>query len=455
MPRSSIPQTVCPLCRADTFALKGALGRCRTCGCEVELDGKATQARFTHLPAKYEHLSAELQGRWLTRRAMFANVDALLADDGVDDEEVVYDSAADDDYDEAGDVFVRAGASPYVLPISFATGLLVLGCLCMAALSMGAAYWVLRPTPEAEPAALIAQAVRETLVAQTLSGTLTTGAVLPGGELTATVVVIGAQPEFPVPPTPELSLDPAQPLPPTTELPATPAQLESPLSPTPPQPPLAPPTLTPALPTPPLAPPTLPAPPTPDPGARPTPALPLPPTFTPPPVLPTLPLTPTLPSGPTVTPTPPTQPTIGPTPTRTNTPIPPTPTLSPGSQTFFGSLRITTINYSGAGDSVEYVEIVNESPQQINASGIELRWDIPVRGNPLNQEPEAFDFPVGYVILGNATCRIYTLKQPPYAPCVHSWGYGPANLWPDEVNRGNTARLIDTINNRELARFTY
>lgn len=122
---------------------------------------------------------------------------------------------------------------------------------------------------------------------------------------------------------------------------------------------------------------------------------------------------------------------------------------------FIPPLRITTINFLGSGEGVEYVEIVNESPQQINATGLELRWDIPVRGNPLNQDPEAFEFPVGYVILGNATCRIFTLKQPPYAPCVHSWGYGSANLWPDETNRGNTVRLYDTNNNRELARFTY
>ncbi len=452
MPRSSIPQTVCPLCRADTFALKGALGRCRTCGCEVEIDGKATLARFVHLPADYEHLSAELKGRWLTRSAMFAKVDALLADDDADDEESANESRAD--ADDADDSFVNAGASPYVLPISFATGLLVLGCLCMAALSMGAAFWVLRPTPEAEPNALIAQAVRETLVAQTLSGTPAAGAALPDGQLTATLVVSNVQPELPVPPTPELNQDPAQPVPPAPVLPATPALLESPLSPTPPQPPRAPATATPA---PPLAPPTLPVPPTPDLGARPTPALPLPPTFTPPAVLPTLPITSTLPSGPIFTPTPtqPTQPTIGPTPTRTNTPLPPTPTLSPGGQLYFGTLRIMAINYLGSGDSVEWVEIVNESPQLVNATGIELRWDIPARGIALNQDPEAFEFPIGYVILGNATCRVYTIKQPPYAPCVHSWGYGSGNLWPDEPNRGNTARLFDTLNNRELSRLTY
>ena len=454
MPRSFIPQTVCPLCRADTFALKGVLGRCRTCGCEVELDGKATLARFVHLPADYEHLSADLQGRWLSRRALFAKVDALLSDEDVDEDDEDLDTEVVDDEadDEAGKAVVKAGASPYVLPISLATGLLVLGCLCMAALSMGATYWVLRPTPEPGPDALIAQAVRETLVYQTLEpgpDALIAQAVREtlvaqtlSGTLTATGVVTGQPTELPVPPTPELSPDPAQPVPPTAELPATP-----------PQPPLAPATLTPA---PPQAPPTLPVPPTPDPGLRPTPALPLPPTFTPPAVLPTLPFTPTLPSGPAVTPTPtqPTQPTLGPTPTRTNTPVPPTPTLSPGSL-FAGTLRITTINYLGAGDSVEYVEIVNESSQQVNATGIELRWDIPARGSALNQEPVAFYFPVGYVILGSATCRIYTFKQPPYAPCVHSWGYGPANLWPDEANRGNTVRLFDTNNNRELARFTY
>ncbi len=452
MPRSSIPPTVCPLCRAHTFAVKGALGRCRTCGCEVELDGKGTLARFTHLPADYAQLSADLQGRWLSRSAMFAKVDELLADDDLDEDEEALDADVDIDADgdDARGTSETPRASRYVLPISFATGLLVLGCLCMAALSMGAAYWVLRPTPEAEPNALIAQAVRETLVAQILTGTLS-----PATAMTATAVLTGVQPELPISLTPDLPPKPAQPVPPAPELIATPALLESPLSPTPPQLALAPPTLTPV---PPLAPPTLPAPPTADTRARPTAALPLPPTFTPlPAVLPTLPFTPTLPGGPsvTLTPTQPTQPTIGPTPTRTFTPVPPTPTLSPGGQVYFGSLRITAINYLGAGEGVEYVEIVNESPQQINATGIELRWDIPARGNPLNQDPEPYEFPVGYVILGSATCKIYTLKQPPYTPCVHSWGYGPANLWPDDVNRGNTVRLFDTINNRELARYTY
>jgi Lamin Tail Domain len=433
------PQSTCPLCREAALQRKGTAAVCSACNCALEFDGNGGKARIVRFPRAYAGLGPILGGRWMTRGEMFAAVDAEL-------------EAIDQDDADSADAEGRSGdrledfapaSRDALLPITALTSLLVLGCLCMAALAFGATVWSLLP---GEPDATAVVSVR---TPQTLAE-----AVQTGGGLTITAdgqgVPAGTAPaDTPAAPQPTVPLE--------TPLPQAPGPIASPL-----QPPAAPPTQAPrAEPTLAPQPPTQPAPQpagpqtTQPPAAAPT--VSLPPTFTP--VLlvtltnanvqtATATLLPTVTRTPT--PTAQLQPTVG-------TPVPtltPTPTYVPGGTIFFGPLRITRVVYVGTAPSQfdEFVEIENIGGAQFPLAGIEVRYIIPGK-SPIDA-PGPFEFPNGEVILANQKCHLYTNGKPLGEPCAQDWAHANGNLWPDTPGRGITVQLLDA-DNKEMARFTY
>lgn len=419
------PQSTCPLCREAALQRKGAAAVCGACNCALEFDGNGGQARIVRFPRAYAELGPALGGRWMTRGEMFAAVDAELA--AIDDDAVDYAASEDHSGDYSEDFAPASRAS--LLPITAVTSLLVLGCMCMAALAFGAT--VLSLLPGKPDAAAVVSARTPQAFAD---------AVPPGVAVTTTAVV---PPTAPPPTAPTIASE--------TPLPQAPGPIASPLLP-----PTVPPTQAPpAEPTLAPPPPTQPPQPTLPPAVAPTVAL--PPTFTP-----VLPLTPTNAAVQTVTPTPLPTATRTPTPTVPLLPTPgppqptitPTPTYVPGGTIFFGPLRITRVVFVGAAPSQfdEYVEIENIGGAQYSLTGLELRYIIPGR-SPI-EAPGPFEFPNDATILANQKCRIFTNVTPPGEPCGHDWKYANGNLWPDTPGRGITVQLLD-VDNREMARFTY
>jgi hypothetical protein len=428
----------CPLCREDALHIEQGRGECDACGARLEVHTADRRARLTHIPDAYQAVESELIGRWMLRGEMFDAVDRLLAASAEPDEDDADDEALDETDDGEIDA-ISERARPWLLPLTGVAGLFVLGCLCFGALGIGALYVATRPDVGSAASARVPDNA-----AQTISATLGLGAI-PG--ITATVAP-PAPVDSPLPTAPALDVPTLAPTVTVDPNVGAPPDLTSPL-PTPtiaqsvlPKPtlPLATATIPPATNTPV---PTVSSPAT------------LPPTFTP--VPPTAPPAPTqTPFVITSTPLPtPTQTPIRPTPTSTITPSP-TPVPALGKTLLSGFIEIVDVRYNAATPGEDFVRLRNISNAQQSLDGLELQYVIPGR-DPLGK-PEPFEFPSGSVLLGNRDAVVFVnrVQLPTALEDFYNWGYDASDLFPNTPgNLRVTVRLVNTIQNKELARFTY
>jgi hypothetical protein len=446
MNRAPSHPIVCPLCREDALRIERGRGECDACGARLEVHTADRRARLTHIPDAYQAVESALIGRWMSRGEMFEAVDRLLAvapldaddaDSGAVDEDDSDDSVSDGEID-AGDEAAR----PWLLPLTGLAGLLTLGCLCFGALGIGALFYATRSDPALSAAALAptgSTPITETVPVPT--------AVNPGQIVVPTDVIA----------TPGQGIAP----PVESTLPATvpevrpPDELASPLStPTPVQSALPNPTEPPVTATtPPTAPPAATAVPTALPTAQQATAL--PPTFTAlPPTVPSLPtqtpfvVTSTPLPTPTVTPV---RPTASPTITPTLTPVPPL-----GKVLLSGFIEVVEVRYNAASPGDDYVRLKNLSNEQQSLDGLELQYIIP--GRDPTAKPEPFEFPPGSVLLGNRQAVVYINRLQIDSPTetFYNWAYDGGDLFPNTPgNLRISVRLVNTIQNKELARYTY
>jgi hypothetical protein len=447
MNRAPAHPIVCPLCREDALRIERGRGECEACGARLEVHAADRRARLTHIPDAYQAVESELVGRWMTRGEMFDAVDRLLASTSTntyddDDEDAAVDGDADDALSDGEIDAAEEASRPWLLPLTGLAGLLTLGCLCFGALGIGAVFYATRPDP-VQSASVRAQPGSDTLTA-------TVGLIAPSVVETAALA--------PTPQTDPLSAT-ETPLPGALPDVSSPPELDSPLlTPTPSQSVLPNPTEPPAtatqLPT--IAP-TATAAPTSVPTAVPTARQPtaLPPTFTPlPPTAPAVPtqtpfvITSTPLPTPTITPV---RPTATATITPTQTPVPPL-----GKVLLSGFIEIVEVRYNAASPGEDYVRLKNLSNEQQLLDGLELQYIIP--GRDPTAKPEPFEFPSGAVLLGNRQAVVYINRLQIDSPTesFYNWAYDGGDLFPNTPGAVRiSVRLVNTIQNKELARFTY
>jgi hypothetical protein len=482
-------QNICPLCRSAALEFDAGSAICAECGATLAFDPATRRAKLTHIPEIYHEVTPALRGKWMSRAEMFAIVDAAYEQEegeggeegaealevptvpkvlkepkGPDASDVVdaYDDDDDDDDDEIqdDDQTEVSGSERWrrLLPVTALSALLVFACLCTGLLTLGAgAVAITRrdvtPTTDVQALAL---AATQTALTATLSALNTAPPISVTVPVSSPVDATTVEPPTLTVQAPDPGAAPVQPAPPAQDTPVPPTPVPAVPTPVP-----TPNPLDSSLPTPNPPTPTLP------PASTAT----VPATFTPagaPGAVLTSTSTPTPVAGGTSTVTPslqatPTlvvQGTIAPTATGTRTPTPsitptPTATYAPGGFVLAGPLSVQTVRYQGTGQQFdEYVEIVNNSDQQVSLSGLELRYTI--KGKAPNDPPEPFEFPNGAVILGRGVCRIYTFSPPAATGACENfnWNWANGNLWPDRVNDGTTVRLFND-RDQELARFTY
>lgn len=432
----NVTASICPLCRAPRLVRHDAQARCGGCGCRLEFDGATKRARVAFLPRSYAKLEPVLVNRWMTRREMFEAVER--AEQEPDAAEFV-DVDSETDEDERKERRLASKDAGELLPLIITSVVLVLVCLCAGAAAVGGFGIYLTGVWTRDEGSAAASAPASVTPAPSAGS----DSVPPIDQTASPAVSDANRARLPDAPTPTHRTAPISPGAVTTAAseataPAASAtrQLRA-LLPTVAAPPA--PTQAPQ----PLDSPVATAPPPEVPTGAPT----LPPTFTPLPDLPTQAPSPTT-LIPSITPTPPVPPPAPATPLPANTSGPgptATPTYAPGS-TRTGDV-VLDVNHGE-----DYVRLTNTGPQQIALFGLKLRALLP--GRPPGEPPPEYSFENGVVLIINGECKVYATGIPRPGDCQFEWPNTAGLLWPDTLNKGVTALLLDA-DGRELARFTY
>jgi hypothetical protein len=426
---TKIPSDTCPLCQQQALQWVGATCVCRSCRSKFVVDPNTLRCHYTYIAPRFAALATALTQRWLTRREVFESAwqdESLLAQGtpGPIAPEIEQASLApgiepiqSDFMPGTPSIATGKHVSRPAVPIT-AIWVVLIGALVLIPILCACLFIVLLGKDIPRTRELIAAANQPTITIPPTQA----------GQITSTVAIIE-----PINPIASPLLTPiaqattlAGEITGTVETRKLPtavalmvATAQNPTVPAPTTLPFQSP-----LPTP-----------QPQPGAS---SATLPPTFTP---LPVILLTTTATPEHTATPG-----TLTPTATSalsgTLTPTP-TPTSN---ATYTGSIRITTVMYSGTTSlnmSDQYVEVANVSSAPVSMSN----WTLSAASSG-----KSFMFFNGLVLQAGQTCRVYGNSPPQTSGGCGALSFNsPSAVW---STAGDTARLNDQ-NGALMSSYTY